>query len=171
VNGSEEYLVMKSGAKLVVLLIVIFVPVIALALNSIASRIPQTKQLALTYQACSEGCPSPHLWVANVSGWSRVTVQIVPSTEEGNCLRSSANLTSECTRYVEFSDDGIHWSPARVFGPQTVCYGGGLNCICCLRDFIEFPVIDPLTLTLGTQGKFVAITGQNDTRIVLVASR
>jgi len=162
---------LKSGAKLVVILTLIFVPAIALAVNSIASQIPQTKEVVASYQACTEGCFSPYFWVANVSGWSRVTVRITPSSGEASCPRSGANPATECTRYVEFSDDGIHWFLAEVKGPQTVCYGGGLNCVCCLNSFIQFPVFDPLTLTFATQGKLVAVTGQNDTRILLVASK
>src|SRR6058998_3913800 len=50
-----------------------------------------------------------------------------------------------------------------VIGVQTVCYGGGLNCVCCLHDFVQFPVFEPLAVTLGVQGRYLAITGQNDT--------
>jgi hypothetical protein len=161
----------KSGARLVIILLVISVPVAALAVESIASNLPRTKALSPSFGRCLDGCPTPLIWVANVSGWSKVTVQITPSSEEVNCRRTaSGNATVGCTRYVEFSGDAVHWSLARVSSPQTVCYGGGLNCVCCLHDYIEFPVFEPLTVTFGVQGRYLAITGQNGTSVSVVAS-
>ena len=161
----------KSGSRVVVVLLVIFAPVAALAVGSIAFSLPRTERLSPSFRECLEGCPTPLIWVANVSGWSRITVQITPSSEEANCLRTaSGNATAGCTRYVEFSGDGLHWSLARVIGLQTVCYGGGLNCVCCLHDYIEFPVFEPLTVTLGVQGRYIAITGQNGTSVSVVAA-
>jgi len=161
----------KSGSRLVIILVIIFVPVLAIALSSIASHLPRTEELSPSLHGCLDGCPAPLIWVANVSGWSRITVQIIPSSEEANCLRTaSGNATAGCTRYVEFSGDAVHWSLARVIGVQTVCYGGGLNCVCCLHDYIEFPVFEPLTVTLGVQGRYIAITGQNGTSVSVVAA-
>jgi hypothetical protein len=161
----------KSGSRLVVILLVIFVPVAAVALGSIASNLPRTKQLSSSFRECLNGCPTPLIWVTNVSGWSKITVQITPSSEEANCLRTvSGNATVGCTRYVEFSGDAVHWTIARVIGPQTVCYGGGLNCVCCLHNYIEFPVFEQLTVTFGVQGGYLAITGQNNTGVSVVAS-
>jgi len=161
----------KSGSRLVVVLLVVFVPVAALAVVSIASNLPRTKELSPSFRECLDGCPTNLIWVANVSGWSKVTVQINPSSEEATCLRTaSGNATLGCTRYVEFSGDAVHWSLARVTGLQTVCYGGGLNCVCCLHNYIEFPVFEPLTVTFGVQGMYLAITGQSDTGVSVVAS-
>ncbi len=163
---------MKSGAKLVIIIAVILLPVIALAISSIASQIPHTGKLSVTFTECVAGCPLAHVWVANATGWNRLTLQITPSSNEANCLQTaSGNITIKCSRYVEFSNDGQHWTPAKVTGTQTVCFGGGLNCICCLHDYITFPVYDPLTITFGIQGKYVGITGQSDTRVMVVASR
>ena len=162
---------MKSGARLVIILVIIFVPVLVFAVSSIASHLPRTEELSTSLHGCLDGCPTPLIWVANVSGWSKVTVQVTPSSEEANCLRTaSGNVTVACTRYGEFSGDALHWSLARVIGPQTVCYGGGLNCVCCLHDYIEFPVFEPLTVTLGVQGRYIAITGQNDTSVSVVVA-
>ncbi len=158
--------------KLVIILVVVFVPLISLAINSIASHLPQTEKVSPAFLECLNGCPLPRIWVANVSGWSKLTVQITPSSNEATCLQTaSGNITIKCSRYVEFSDDGQHWTIARVTGTQTVCFGGGLNCICCLHDYITFPVYDPVTLTFGIQGKYFGITGQSDTGVKVVASR
>lgn len=101
-----------------------------------------------------------------------MTVEISPSAKETSCLQTtSGNATLLCSRYIEFSDDGLHWTIARVNGPQTVCYGGGLNCVCCLHDYIEFPVYQPLTLTFAIESKYVGVTGQNGTGISVVVSR
>ncbi len=163
---------MKSGMKLVIILVVVFVPLISLAIISINSQLPQTEEVPPAFLECLSGCPLSHIWVANVTGWNKLTVQITPSSIEANCLQTaSGNITIRCTRYVEFSNDGQHWTPAKVTGTQTVCFGGGLNCICCLHDYITFPVYDPLTITFGIQGKYVGITGQSDTRVIVVASR
>ena len=156
---------------MVIILVIVFVPVVAFALSSIASHLPRTEALSPSLRGCLDGCPTPLIWVANVSGWSRITVQITPSSEEANCLRTaSGNATAGCTRYVEFSGDAVHWSLARVIGVQTVCYGGGLNCVCCLHNYIEFPVFEPLAVTFGVQGMYLAITGQSDTGVSVVAS-
>ena len=162
---------MKSGSRLIVILLLVFVPVAALAIVSIASNLPRAKELSPSFRDCLDGCPTPLIWVANVSGWNKVTVQITPSSDEANCLRNaSGNATLVCTRYVEFSGDAVHWSLARVIGVQTVCYGGGLNCVCCLHNYIAFPVFEPLTVTLGVQGRYLAITGQSNTGVSVVAS-
>ena len=162
---------MKSGSRLIVILLLVFVPVAALAIVSIASNLPRAKELSPSFRDCLDGCPTPLIWVANVSGWNKITIQITPSSDEANCLRtSSGNATVGCTRYVEFSGDAVHWSLARVIGVQTVCYGGGLNCVCCLHNYIAFPVFEPLTVTLGVQGRYLAITGQSNTGVSVVAS-
>ncbi len=163
---------MKSGAKLVVVLVVVFVPAIAFAITSIASRLPETARVQSALRECVEGCPSAEIWVANVTGWSRVTIEVSPSPKETSCLQTaSGNATLQCSRYVELSNDSVHWTIARVNGPQTVCYGGGLNCVCCLHDYIEFPVYQPLTLTFAIESKYVGVTGQNGTGISVVVSR
>ncbi len=163
---------MKSGTKLVVVLVVLFVPAITFGVISIASRLPQTAKLQPALRNCAEGCPSAQIWVANVTGWSKVTVEISPSAKETSCLQTtSGNATLQCSRYIEFSDDGVHWTIARVSGPQTVCYGGGLNCVCCLRGYLEFPVYQPLTVAFAVESRYVGITGQNGTGISVVTSR
>jgi hypothetical protein len=162
----------KSGAKLVVVLAVIFIPVIAFTIISIGSQLPRTASVQSSLLQCVEGCPSPQIWVGNVTGWSKVTLDISPSPKEAVCLQTaSGNLTIECSRYVVLSNDSVHWTIAKVIGPQTVCYGGGLNCVCCLHDYIEFPVYQPLTITFPVEGKYVGITGQNGTTVSIVGSR
>ena len=155
-----------------IVLVILFVPLISLAIISIASQLPQAKEFSPAFLECVNGCPHPRIWVANVLGWNKLTMQITPSSKEASCVQTaSGNITIQCSRYVEFSNDGQHWTLAKVIGTQTVCYGGGLNCICCLRDYITFPVFDPLTLTFGIQGKYVGVTGQSDTGVKFVASR
>ncbi len=155
-----------------IVITVIFVPAIALAIVSIGSQLPQTARVQSTLRQCVEGCPSPQIWVGNVTGWPKVTVEISPSQGEAGCLQTaSGNVTIECSRYVVLSNDSVHWTIARVSGPQTVCYGGGLNCVCCLHDYIEFPVYQPLTITFPAEARYVGITGQNGTTVSIVASR
>src|SRR5207247_10500832 len=99
----------KSGSRLVIILVIIFVPVLAIALSSIASHLPRTEELSPSLHGRLDGCPAPLICVTNVSGQRILTAQIIRSSAEFICFRTaSATPMPGQPRYVDCSGGPVH---------------------------------------------------------------